>query len=202
MPLSAPEYWLEWTKNYFRCQFTHMGGLFHKKNAPESTPLWIVAFWKFNRALGGLTTAVSVFVNSTNITTNNETAALSSKYALDESFYGHFCPRRKAADFCHPGITRDETLPDWGRPDPFKGTFHFDVHQLFQSNLIFRITTRMTMNLVLILIFEIKDNLSLKRILLLFYSILFLFYPSLLLKDQTQHNQQLIVYNHFHNHSA
>ena len=77
MPLSAPEYWLEWTKNYFRCQFTHMGGLFHKKNAPESTPLWIVAFWKFNRALWGLTTAVSVFVNSTNITTNIETAVLS-----------------------------------------------------------------------------------------------------------------------------
>ena len=25
-----------------------------------------------------------------------------SKYALDESFYGHFCPRRKAANFCHP----------------------------------------------------------------------------------------------------
>ena len=27
------------------------------------------------------------------------------KYALDESFHGHFCPRRKAAKFCHPGIT-------------------------------------------------------------------------------------------------
>ena len=25
-----------------------------------------------------------------------------SKYALDEIFYGHFCPRRKAAKFCHP----------------------------------------------------------------------------------------------------
>ena len=24
------------------------------------------------------------------------------KYALDESFYDHFCPRRKAANFCHP----------------------------------------------------------------------------------------------------
>ena len=78
MPLSAPEYWLEWTKNYFRCQFTYMGGLFFKKIAPESTPLWIVAFWKFNRALWGLFTAVSVFVNSTNITTNIETAALSN----------------------------------------------------------------------------------------------------------------------------
>ena len=25
------------------------------------------------------------------------------KYALDENFHGHFCPRRKAAKFCHPG---------------------------------------------------------------------------------------------------
>ena len=28
-----------------------------------------------------------------------------SKYALDERFYGHFCPRWKAANFCHPGLT-------------------------------------------------------------------------------------------------
>ena len=26
------------------------------------------------------------------------------KYAFDENFYGHFCPRRKAANFCHPGL--------------------------------------------------------------------------------------------------
>ena len=26
----------------------------------------------------------------------------SSKYRLDENLYGHFCPRRKAANFCHP----------------------------------------------------------------------------------------------------
>ena len=25
-----------------------------------------------------------------------------SNYALDASFHGHFCPRRKAANFCHP----------------------------------------------------------------------------------------------------
>ena len=25
-----------------------------------------------------------------------------SKYARDEIFCGHFCPRRKAANFCHP----------------------------------------------------------------------------------------------------
>ena len=24
------------------------------------------------------------------------------KYALDENFHGYFCPRRKAAKFCHP----------------------------------------------------------------------------------------------------
>ena len=24
------------------------------------------------------------------------------KYVLDENFHGHFCPRRKAAKFCHP----------------------------------------------------------------------------------------------------
>ena len=24
------------------------------------------------------------------------------KYALDEHFHGHFCPRRNAAKFCHP----------------------------------------------------------------------------------------------------
>ena len=25
------------------------------------------------------------------------------KYELDNNFHGHFCPRRKAAKFCHPG---------------------------------------------------------------------------------------------------
>ena len=27
-----------------------------------------------------------------------------SKYALGDSFYGHFCHRRKAANFCHPAL--------------------------------------------------------------------------------------------------
>ena len=26
------------------------------------------------------------------------------KYAIDENFHGHFCPRRKAAKFCHPAL--------------------------------------------------------------------------------------------------
>ena len=25
-----------------------------------------------------------------------------SKHAFDENLYGHFCPRRKVANFCHP----------------------------------------------------------------------------------------------------
>ena len=27
-----------------------------------------------------------------------------SKYAFDKIFYGHFCPHRKSANFCHPGV--------------------------------------------------------------------------------------------------
>ena len=54
----APEYWLEWTKNYFICQLTHVGGVIHQNNAPESTPLRFVALWKFSIALGGVTTLV------------------------------------------------------------------------------------------------------------------------------------------------
>ena len=30
-----------------------------------------------------------------------------SKHALDESFYGHFCPRRNAANSCHPGLLNE-----------------------------------------------------------------------------------------------
>ena len=29
------------------------------------------------------------------------------KYALDENFHDHFCPRRKAAKFCHPDSMLD-----------------------------------------------------------------------------------------------
>ena len=30
-----------------------------------------------------------------------------NKYAADENFCGHFCPRRKAANFCHPDYDYD-----------------------------------------------------------------------------------------------
>ena len=33
----------------------------------------------------------------------------SSKYALDKKFYGHFCPRRKAANFCHPAGAQSQS---------------------------------------------------------------------------------------------
>ena len=41
------------------------------------------------------------------------------KYALDEHFHGHFCPRRKAAKFCHPGLKwwrrrKRKTTSAWG----------------------------------------------------------------------------------------
>ena len=30
-----------------------------------------------------------------------------SEHVLDESFYGHFCPCRNAANFCHPLVDQD-----------------------------------------------------------------------------------------------
>ena len=33
------------------------------------------------------------------------------KYALDENFHGHFCPRREAAKFCHPECSYDAYEP-------------------------------------------------------------------------------------------
>ena len=33
------------------------------------------------------------------------------KYTLDEKFHGHFCPRRKAAKFCHPGLNLRTVFP-------------------------------------------------------------------------------------------
>ena len=35
-----------------------------------------------------------------------------SKYAPDENFCGHFCPRRKAANFCHPVFSQTRTVVD------------------------------------------------------------------------------------------
>ena len=35
------------------------------------------------------------------------------KNALDENFHGHFCPRRKAAKFCHPGPPTADFGSNW-----------------------------------------------------------------------------------------
>ena len=37
------------------------------------------------------------------------------KYAFDENFHGHFCPRRKAAKFCHPAPSQSWTGGIWSR---------------------------------------------------------------------------------------
>ena len=68
------EYWVEWTKNNISVSAYSCGRADPPKNAPESTPLWFVAFWKFCITVGGVLAAVSVFVNSTNISTNIEAA--------------------------------------------------------------------------------------------------------------------------------
>ena len=35
-----------------------------------------------------------------------------SKYALDENFHGNFCPRRKAANFCHYYYISDTSIAE------------------------------------------------------------------------------------------
>ena len=59
MPLSAPEYWLEWTKNYFRCQFTHVGELIHKETWSSASFGWAEGLQTINPPIYRLTTAVS-----------------------------------------------------------------------------------------------------------------------------------------------
>ena len=59
MPLSAPEYWLEWTKNYFICQFTHVGELIHKETWSAASFGWAEGLQAINPTIYRLTTAVS-----------------------------------------------------------------------------------------------------------------------------------------------
>jgi len=66
MPLSAPEYWLEWTKNYFRCQFTHVGELIHKETWSAASFGWAEGLQTINPPIYRLTTAVSD-IDQTNI---------------------------------------------------------------------------------------------------------------------------------------
>ena len=66
MPLSAPEYWLEWTKNYFRCQFTQVGELIHKETWSAASFGWAEGLQMINPPIYRLTTAVSD-IDQTNI---------------------------------------------------------------------------------------------------------------------------------------
>ena len=66
MPLSAPEYWLEWTKNYFRCQFTQVGELIHKETWSAASFGWAEGLQTINLPIYRLTTAVSD-IDQTNI---------------------------------------------------------------------------------------------------------------------------------------
>ena len=66
MPLSAPEYWLEWTKNYFRCQFTQVGELIHKETWSAASFGWAEGLQTINPPIYRLTTAVSD-IDQTNI---------------------------------------------------------------------------------------------------------------------------------------
>ena len=66
MPLSAPEYWFEWTKNYFRCQFTHVGELIHKETWSAASFGWAEGLQRINPPIYRLTTAVSD-IDQTNI---------------------------------------------------------------------------------------------------------------------------------------
>ena len=66
MPLSAPEYWLEWAKNYFRCQFTYVGELIHKETWSAASFGWAEGLQMINPPIYRLTTAVSD-IDQTNI---------------------------------------------------------------------------------------------------------------------------------------
>ena len=66
MPLSAPEYWLEWAKNYFRCQFTYVGELIHKETWSAASSGWAEGLQMINPPIYRLTTAVSD-IDQTNI---------------------------------------------------------------------------------------------------------------------------------------
>ena len=75
---------------------------------------------------------ISYWVELTNLQLCAKTTHMSqnSKYALDESFYGHFCPHWKAADYCPPA-----TLTNWLTPvvetcwprDPYWRRYQFNA---------------------------------------------------------------------------
>ena len=68
--------------------------------------LWTksVFFWARSALLHGIY-CILYWVEFAKLQVRAKTTVLreNSKYALEESFYGHLCPLWKAANFCHPG---------------------------------------------------------------------------------------------------
>ena len=77
------------------------------------------------------------------------------KYALDENFHCHFCSRRKAAKFCHPGIGQNSDLIVQLQ-DLLILENHF-ISQVCESQLI---STLPPLNLFVALEIYSKNNLS------------------------------------------
>ena len=95
MPLSAPEYWLEWAKNYFRCQFTYVGELIHKETWSSASFGWAEGLQTINPPIYRLTTAVSD-IDQTNINRDIRDGNWLSS-GLGREWVGHkneFCPLR------------------------------------------------------------------------------------------------------------
>ena len=75
-----------------------------------------------------------------------------SKYAPDENFCAHFCPRRKVANFCHPASKSDgdpvylplppPPVPIWNYLKRAPAT-HFDFHQELVLGHPFRLSEKL-----------------------------------------------------------
>ena len=65
-------------------------------NCPQISKVKVIsAFWDNNGVFWYILHIILNKIRKFAITRKN------SKYAPDENFWGHFCPRRKAANFCH-----------------------------------------------------------------------------------------------------
>ena len=54
------------------------------------------------------------------------------KYAFDENFHGHFCPRRKAAKFCHPGADPRKVIEHAVGHSLLLGLYHINAIDHYQ----------------------------------------------------------------------
>ena len=64
-----------------------------------------IFFWKFlDKKIPFLVKNWASLAKICNYSLKQRICCENSNYALDESFYDHFCPHRKAANLCHPGV--------------------------------------------------------------------------------------------------